>query len=558
MTSDDLSQHPAEAPEQPAQPAHTWQAGTSPESPPPSTPHPAVASSSAPGRPPLWVWPAIILGLVYPALSRSARSDVQLLERLPDPPTNLRGLPALYTIALVAAAIGIPLIFALVRVGVTNIYTESFVYLLLALAIGMLSPAAGMILVLAHAVFDLLAAMLAGELDPFIPALAGRAVTWWLLWLLAVAIPLMARALPGATLAESRPADPRLRKALAYGAGVITAAVLLLMWTGAAPFLIRPLFVWAPYITGGAPTDPAIQPIQTSGLVIVLWGALLVAAITALRDLFRVLDEEAAELSQPDEVQIDDQPVGRDELQFVSRLVTQVLSVLLLGGLVTGALDAALLFAAGLVGSVLGAWLGQNSPLGAALARIPWVVRFLGAFALTYAVGLVVNQVLTEPAFGSEFFPLVVTAALALFVFQVVLSATPREEPVPVEPSEGLPPAADGTTLSGAVAIALLAAVAAVVLAPATALANNCSGWGDCPVTADALAGAGSGAAAVVALGAALAAARAGEESRRRKARRGRKPPSAGEGGATQPPAGLAQRVRDRALRNYDPRISGR
>jgi len=152
----------------------------------------------------------------------------------------------------------------------------------------------------------------------------------------------------------------------------------------------------------------------------------------------------------------------------------------------------------------------------------------------------------------------VVTAALALFVFQVVLSATPREEPVPVEPSDGLPPAADGTTLSGAVAIALLAAVAALVLAPATALANNCSGWGDCPVTANALAGAGAGAAAVVALGAALAAARAGEESRRRKARRGRKPPSAGEGGATQPPAGLAQRVRDRALRNYDPRISGR
>ena len=283
--------------------------------PPPPPPHgyPKPESLAGPGRPPLWVWPSIGFGLIYPALARSARLDAELIERLPDPPTNLRRLPSFYQTALIAFVVIVAVFFGLLRGGGTItswlglgydvVFTESYPFMLLALVIGMMSPSAGLLLLLLFIPFDTLASWGAttdyyGQLSPLLPALAGRAVSWWLLWLLVVAIPLMARSVPGATLAGRQPRDPFLRLVLAYGAGATIALILLWMWTAALPFLIRPVFAWTSL---AVPTDQAVQPIQATGHVIIAAGVVLALRMTLLRQRFGVLDEEVHSIDQPGE-----------------------------------------------------------------------------------------------------------------------------------------------------------------------------------------------------------------------------------------------------------------
>lgn len=517
----------------------------------------AVSQTAEAGRPPVWVWPAIALGLVYPALARAARLDVELLQRLPDPPAALRRLPNSYTLILVGLTVAVAVIFSLLRVGITDIYTESMVFMLIALAIGIASPAAGLLLVLLHIPFDLVAASMSyPELEPFLAALAGRAVSWWLLWLLVVAIPLMARALPGAVLASGQPADRMLRTVLAYLAGAVTIAVLLFMWVAAMPFVIRPVFTWT---VASYPTTPAIYPLQTSGQFVVAAGVILLLLVTAARHRFGALDQEAVELNDPDQLgDLEDEPLVSDQLEFAGRVAVHALTVIVLGGLVSGALDVVLLFGAALAGQLLAGRLSRSTALGGLLARIPWLIRFLGGFVLSYVVGLVINNFTFEPAFGSEFFPLVITAAIGLAIFQVLLGATPppAAEAESAAESEETDPGASVATGAGMAALAAaVLAIGALFALPGAVAADNCSSWGDCPATMEAVAAAGAGAAAVAALGAGLAAMRLDQQSKRdrpRRRRKGRSGPQ-GEPAPQTGSASLLDRLRRRALRNYGP-----
>ena len=511
-------------------------------------------------RPPAWVWPSIALGLIYPALARSARLDVELLRRLPALPANLRRLPDSYTLALVGLTVTVAVVFSLLRLGIADIYSESMVFMIVALAIGIASPAAGLLLVLLHVPFDLIAAASSRrELEPFLPALAGRAVSWWLLWLLVVAIPLMARALPGATLASRQPADRMLRTVLAYLVGAVTIAVLLFMWVAAMPFVIRPVFTWT---VATFPTTPAIEPLQTSGQVVVVAGVVLLLLVTAVRHRFGALEQEAVELDDPDQLgDLEDEPLVSDQLEFAGRVAVHALTVIVLGGLVSGALDVVLLFGAALAGQLLAGRLSRSTALGGLLARIPWLIRFLGGFVLTYLVGLLINNFTFEPAYGSEFFPLVLTAAIGLAIFQVLLGATAppgtEAEEAAVEPETGeADPGSPVATGAGMAALAaMLLAIGALFAMPAAVAADNCSSWGDCPATMEAVAAAGAGAAAVAALGAGLAAMRLDQQSKRdgrRRRRRGRRGP-ASDATTTGGSVSWIERLRQRALRNYGP-----
>jgi hypothetical protein len=514
----------------------------------------------------MWVWPSIALGLLYPALARSARLDAELLERLPDPPTRLRGLPSFYQAALVGSAITLAVVFSLLRgggqltawlgVGIEVVYSESYIFMLLALAIGLLSPSAGLLLVLFHIPFDIVAAYAAtagwyGQLEPLLPALVGRAVSWWLLWLLAVAIPLMARGIPGAALASGQPRDPRLRLLVAYAGGGLAAAALVWMWTIALPYLIRPVFTWTSL---GLPTDPAVQPIQANGWLLILASVPILIGVTAVRQKYGALEEEAYEIQEPDDLDdIEDEPLLPDQAQFLGNVASHVFVVLGLGGLLTGAFDAALLFFAALFGQLAAGRLARWGPLGRLLVSVPWAVRFLLGFALTYVFGLVISNFMFEPLqtefISSEFFPLLVTVAVGLALFRLLLGAqAPRVE--------DQPPTASATA---SVVLALLGGVGLLLSAPAPAAANNCSDWWDCNPTMESVAGAGAGAAAIVALGAALAVARAQEPGRRRGRRRAR-PKAATDAAAAHAggAAGIAERIKRRALGNYYRRPPGR
>lgn len=558
--------------------------------PPPPPPHGYAPPESlaGKGRPPVWVWPSIAVGLIYPALARSARLDAELIERLPDPPTNLRRLPSAYQTLLVAFIVLVAVFFSLFRgggsltswlgLGYDVVFTESYPFMLLALMIGMLSPSAGLLLVMLHIPFDLVASAVSGspfgsaQLEPLLPALAGRAVSWWLLWLLAVGIPLMARSIPGATLASRQPRDVFMRTLLAYAAGGVVGGILLWMWTAALPFLVRPVFAWTVL---GSPTDQAVQPIQASGNVIIIVGVLLALGMTAVRQRFGVLDEEVHEINQPegDVGQIDtggdgsasgrvssaadggddagDEPLFSDQLETIGKIATQAFAVIALGGMIGGAIDVAVLFGAALIGQLAASRLTRWHVLATTLWRVPWVIRFIGAFLLTFLIGIVVNTIIFQPIpeIGSEFFPLVITTALGLALFRVLLGVVDQPEAEP-ESGESASPAPG---IAAGVIAALALGGLALFAVPPPVSANNCSGWGDCPVTMEAVAAAGAGSAAVVAVTAALAAARAEEPRERDKRRRRRRRRRLGGGAQGEPvaPGNVIQRLRERALRNY-------
>ena len=205
-------------------------------------------ATTADDPPPGWVWPSVALGLAMPPLGAATRRDADLLRRLANllrgRLVRLHDLPGIPAFVLTAIAVGLAVVFGFVRLGITDVYTESWLFLVIAVTVGLASPAAGLWLVLAFVPMDLLAVMTRGGPDPLLPALAGRAISWWLLWLLAVALPLVARQVPAAVIASGRPASPSTRRLLAYAGGAAVTAGLLWLWAGAVTELIRPVFTW--------------------------------------------------------------------------------------------------------------------------------------------------------------------------------------------------------------------------------------------------------------------------------------------------------------------------
>ncbi|MBA3688595.1 MAG: hypothetical protein H0W81_07190 [Chloroflexi bacterium] len=170
---------------------------------------------------PFWARPAQLLHRIHPNLAASVRPDLALLAKIHP------RLP----MALPLAVVAIVLVFSVARVTVNQVYTESLIFLVLATAIGMVAPAAGVLLVLLHGAADLVRALLDpsanyGQYGP-IGTIAGRLISFYLLWLLVVEIPVVGRMVPWVVMDSDRPANPNARKAFA----VLSAAVAVGLMT---------------------------------------------------------------------------------------------------------------------------------------------------------------------------------------------------------------------------------------------------------------------------------------------------------------------------------------
>jgi hypothetical protein len=220
------------------------------------------------------------------------------------------------------------------------------------------------------------------------------------------------------------------------------------------------------------------------------------------------------------------------------------LGVFLLGGLMTGFLDLAIIGGVALLSQPVAARVLRNDRLRSLLRGIPWVVRFVAGFGLTWVIGYVINTVRYEPLAGSEFFPLVLTVAFGLLIFQVLLSdldtGDEGEDDEPTPEAEAAPSA--GGAIGAALVIFAVGAMLQLAF-PATAFADNCSGLFDCNQTVGAAAAAAAGAAAAAA---GAAASRNQNRKRRKKRKKKNEPPaepppppqpSAPQPHAPQPPA---------------------
>ncbi len=173
--------------------------------------------------------------------------------------------------------------------GVPRVWSELLPFMMVVIAVGVFSGAAGIGLLAGYVAGDVLwlaiGAMTGGwaswfvlNSNPLIAVLqvAGSAlISYLLLAIPAVTLPMVVRRL-AARAPLRRISNPRLRT-LAWAATYLVAAgVLTFLWTLAAVVLIRPVFTWR----SGSPAVQAIEPVQFQWEWLV--GAAVIAALVRI------------------------------------------------------------------------------------------------------------------------------------------------------------------------------------------------------------------------------------------------------------------------------------
>ncbi|HET7636513.1 MAG TPA: hypothetical protein VFK93_02420 [Candidatus Limnocylindria bacterium] len=369
-------------------------------------------------------------------------------------------LPQGRVIAAVAIA-AIVVVFGVVRLGIRDVYTESLPFLLLAMVIGYLSRATGIGLVLAFGLVDLVMSLVSPtpytdwSYDPLF--LLGRLISWWVLWLLVVSIPTLQRVLRARLGDDARQPQPLRQAAIAVSA--LVAGILTFLWSNAEPYLIRPVF-------GGSPQSPAMLPQQMPVQLGVAAGVIALVLGYAY---------QARAKSPTDFISLVDLGSLRGASALVARVVVYALALVAILGLLTSPIDPIILIAAFVGAELLAGVVSTTGALRNLIASTPLWARLLAGMAATFLVAQLITGIVQQPLLGSEFFPMIVSMAVGLVIFRVLVTAelAPVAVQAPPRPSPG----------SGAAVVALLAVVAAataLLASPTPAAADNCSGLSDC------------------------------------------------------------------------------
>ena len=377
---------------------------------------------------PWWMWPAWQIGRVRSDLRAAAVADASRLSELPSVVRSAL-VPAI-AVLVPAAVIGLhattqpfsqPPQDSLTLV-ISMVFTESLPVMAAMLAIGLLAPAAGALAVIVFAIGDLVLTVPRGEFDPPLWALMARLASYWLLWVLAVEVPLMGR-----TVTEWRIGDESASAGRRWGAvaiGALIVAALTWIWAQAAPLLIGVIFRLT---TGwGGPTINAMYPLQLDGNYLVAASAVLAVLLFGLRYLGR--EPHLSPVSS-------ETPTSRTA-QLVRYLITVALTLVVLLGVITQPVDVLILLPALLLARPVAVWLLRTTGLGSQLARFPMPIRLIIGFVVAVAVGWVVVSVLGYSDL-SGFFTMVVALAVGYVVMTFFLAAEPIVAEVPRDIAAG-------------------------------------------------------------------------------------------------------------------------
>ncbi len=356
----------------------------------------------------------------------------------------------------IAVAVAAVLVFSGGHLLIADVWTESLPFMLIALAIGFLSRTVAIGMLLLHVVVDLVRYLAFPGQSSYVEvgpeSFAGRVISWWLLWLLIVTIPTAQRAVTAA-IAE-RPRATESHRLAGAVAGAALAGLLVFLWSNAQPYMIRAFFI-------GSPTVPAMLPQQIPFL---LAGAAAAIALVVVIVRQRLVPENG-----------DSIPLflvgGTGPTATLTRIGLYAVSMILVLGLVTSVIDVVLLGAALVAGEVVAPRLGTLSGYRATLGRVHPLIRFVVAIVATFVIGQLVTALWYQPLLGSEFFPIVLSLALGLLVFRLLLA----DLMTPIARST-IRPAGTGTVA----ALALFAAAIVTLASPGPASADNCSGLSDC------------------------------------------------------------------------------
>jgi hypothetical protein len=406
-----------------------------------------------------WMLPARLIGRIRPVLASATAADARVLGTRDGRLVGLALPLGVIVLALIPSILHattyLPRSQAevdLLRIRMDDTYTESLLFMAIAVVLGTLSPALGAFLVLVFGVADLVAASMQPlELVSFPDALVGRLISYWLLWVLVVEIPLLAR---GLVRRRSGGAVSHIRGVIV---GTLATGGFVYLWTLGVPLLIRPIFS----LSQLTPKAVMIYPLQHAGWVVALTASVAAAAFF----LWRSPDQ----LLEPVPVVARGQP--RREIEIARRIVIAALLTISLAGIVSTSIEAVLLFVA-LVGIRPAAtFLMQRTGLAGLVSRLPDELRVIVAAAAALGTAVLVVTRLYHQN-DEDFFPIVVGLIAAMAAAEVIL-VRPK---VPDSRSASAPAVS-------AVAAGLLIAVALLAfsfLAPAVVFADDCSTLGDC------------------------------------------------------------------------------
>lgn len=368
-------------------------------------------------RPYAWMIPALALGRLRPGLRVAATSDA----------ARLRELPAWYgRLALPLLAIVVPLALSILHAlrpigaGYGEVYadpspwtfliwttfTESVSFIAIVAAIGMASPAAGVLVALVYGATDLPAALVTNEMHEFPWALLGRLSSYLLLWMLVVEVPILARRMFEAVAPADDTDRPRRLVALAITTPV--AAVLGYIWSEGARQLIAGVHQMSNLtVPAGVYTH-----LFYTGVIL----AAIIGAVTAVAFWVRYLGFSAHV------GRIGQASAGGGPRSIIQQLLGAAVVFLLLAGYVDQAIDAVILVVAVLVSRPVAIVVLRATRLAPVLVRIPWTLRFIaGAYVAYLAATVYLERVGISPV--SRFGYMVIAIAAALLLIELFVAA---------------------------------------------------------------------------------------------------------------------------------------
>lgn len=341
------------------------------------------------------------------------------------------------------------------------VYSESLPFMIAAAGIGIFCPALGVLFMALFIPGDLMAAgRSTTELQPLqkfgsfpAPHLA-RAISYALLWILAVEIPIWARVWATGWAGRYDGQRSVIASALAR---IGATAVLVYFWARALPWLIHPVFTWTPRQFTPEASNPTWRfwPILVAGTAVI-------AAVAAIWLRPAVPSEAPAGMTA--------QPAGERSMGqvLVRQSVAVVVLAALLAGLMTNLLNAVMLIT-GLVvaGPVLTVVLPRVR-VPSVVADAPMAARWVAAMVIGLGVRWVIVSVVGDAAF-ENYLGLVLTLAVGAPLFRLFMevgAGRPGGDPEP-----GPPPGALG---SPNVSTILLLALFLFLIFPSVAWAHDC------------------------------------------------------------------------------------
>jgi len=345
------------------------------------------------------------------------------------------------------------------------VYSESLPFMIAAVGIGTFCPALGALLAAVFIPADLLAAG-ASQVElrtyqwqkwsPFAPHLA-RAISYGLLWILAVEIPLRAR-IWADSWARFRGEPSALRAAVGR---ICATAVLVFFWARALPWLIQPVFVW----TAQQNLTPWASSATWTHWPILVVAATAVAGVASFWPRSATLADPNATVTDPTP-----QPVAPAVLLrrvLARQTVAVILLATLLAGLMTTRREALVLIAGLLVAGPILTLVLPFVRLPSMIAVVPFGARVVVAMAIALGVSWGILSLAGDAVF-ENYRVVVLALAVVAPLFRFIVEAgvrSPRGE----SPSAAAPESPASTAVS-----IILLVIGVSLIFPSAAWAHNC------------------------------------------------------------------------------------